>query len=143
VTPPHELAFFSAVSRLKQEIGLAGKYGLAGVANTIVGLSVILALTAAGMAPMLANAIGFAVGLLLAFTLSRRFVFRSDGHVRTEVGRFLFFFAISYAINLAVLNLAIGVLGMQKLLAQVVANASYTLSMFLFSRLFVFRLRRG
>jgi putative flippase GtrA len=131
------------MSRLKREMRLAGKYGLAGAANTVVGLGVILALTAAGVAPMLANALGFAVGLLLAFTLSRRFVFRSDGHVRDEVARFLFFFAISYAVNLVVLNVAIEVMGIHKLIAQVVANASYTVSMFVFSRFFVFRTRRG
>lgn len=131
------------MSKLKHELRLAGKYGLAGVANTALGLSVILALTAAGMAPMLANAIGFACGLLLAFTLSRRFVFRSDGRVRGEAVRFLFFFALSYAINLAVLNVAIVALGINKLIAQVLANASYTVTMFLFSRVFVFRPRRG
>jgi putative flippase GtrA len=122
---------------------LAGKYGLAGAANTIVGLGVILALTAAGVTPTLANALGFAVGLLLAFTLSRRFVFRSDGHVRDEVVRFLFFFAISYGVNLVVLNVAIEVMAVHKLIAQVVANASYTVTMFVFSRVFVFRPRRG
>lgn len=54
------------------------RYGVAGVFNTLVGFSIILALDLGlGLAPHLANAIGYAIGVCVSFVLSKVFVFKA------------------------------------------------------------------
>jgi len=54
------------------------RYAGSGVLNTLVGFSVIFLLMGLGAAPLLANIGGYAVGFVLGFIVSRRFVFRSS-----------------------------------------------------------------
>ena len=54
------------------------RYGLAGVINTLVGFSIIVALDVGlRLSAHLANAIGYAVGICVSFALSKLFVFRA------------------------------------------------------------------
>ena len=80
------------------------------------------------------------VGLVLSFTLNRRFVFGVTGAVSGgEVAKFLTAFAIAYGINVAVLLLAQSVLGPDSALAQLPAIAAYVVIFFVLSQRFVFR----
>ncbi len=116
------------------------RFGLTGLANSAVGWAVIFGGLWAGLSDFAANAAGFGVGLVLSFTLNRRFVFGVTGSVGArEVGRFLAAFAIAYAANLAVLFAARGVLGAGSALAQLPAIAAYTVVFFALSQFFVFR----
>ena len=110
--------------------------------NTIVGFAVIFLLMALGVAPVISNVTGYAVGLFLGFTVSRRFVFRSDGRIFSEGARYLFFFIICFLVNLIVLKYSLDTLLLNKEVAQLAAAASYTLLMYLFSYFFVFSDRR-
>jgi putative flippase GtrA len=122
---------------------LLSRFGLAGALNTIVGLSVISALDlGAHVDPHLANAAGYAVGLTVGFTLNRRYVFRSDGCVRTAGLRYAVTVAIGFAINQLVLmeaGLLYGAMPLARLAAQLTAMASYTVVVFTLCRLWVFR----
>jgi putative flippase GtrA len=116
------------------------RFGLTGLANSALGWAVIFGGLWAGMSGLAANAAGYAVGLVLSFTLNRRFVFGVTGKVRApELLRFLAAFAIAYGANLAVLFAAEGMLGADNPLAQLPAIAAYVAIFFLLSQFVVFR----
>ncbi len=116
------------------------RFGLTGLANSAVGWAVIFGGLWAGLGGLAANAAGYAVGLVLSFTLNRRFVFGVTGSVSArEVAKFLAAFAVAYGANVAVLLAAQSVLGADSALAQLPAIAAYVLIFFLLSQFVVFR----
>jgi putative flippase GtrA len=124
------------------DFALLIRFGLAGLANTAVGLSII-ALLDLGLhwPPALANAAGYAVGVCVSFFLSRRFVFRSNAPVRGTGPRYLAVVAGGFILNQGVLALAGHVLGPTRpahVAAQLLGMATYTLSVLIASRLWVF-----
>ena len=116
------------------------RFALAGLANSAVGWAVIFGGLWAGLSGLAANAAGFGAGLVLSFTLNRRFVFGVTGAVQgREVAKFLAAFAVAYGINVAVLYAAQSMLGADNPLAQLPAVGAYAVIFFLLSQLFVFR----
>jgi putative flippase GtrA len=116
------------------------RFLLTGLANSAVGWAVIFGGLWAGMSGLAANAAGFTVGLLLSFTLNRRFVFGVKGAVSGgEVAKFLAAFAVAYGANVAVLVAAQRLLGANSPLAQLPAIAAYVLIFFLLSQFLVFK----
>nr|WP_256372978.1 GtrA family protein [Pseudoruegeria sp. HB172150] len=114
------------------------KFGAVGVVNTLVGyLTILAAMTWAGLAPVPANVVGYAVGLCVSFVLNRRFTFagRGGGGIGQVLG-FFAVFALSYGLNLLVLREALFLLA--PAWAQALAMVSYTVCFFLLSRAFVF-----
>jgi len=109
-----------------------------GVINTIVGFIVIFSAMALGISPMVSNIAGYAVGFILGFVLSKKFVFRSNGHFKAESIRYLVAFIVSFLFNLLVLRLGIIYFNFSAVVAQVVAAISYTLLMYIQTRLYVF-----
>ena len=114
-----------------------------GLLNTAISLSIIMALEQGlGTAPALANAAGFAVGITSGFVLSRRFVFRSAAGPRATAPRYLLTVSAGFCLNQLVLAQATTLLGgggVNHLAAQVCGMASYTVSVFLVCRYWVFR----
>jgi putative flippase GtrA len=126
------------MSKWQSESGYLARYAGGGVLNTVVGLLVIFLSMALGISPMLANIAGYGTGFVLGFVLSKKFVFRSNGHFVAESMRYLFAFIICVAINLLVLRLALSVLQWNAAFAQLLAAFVYSISMYGFTRLFVF-----
>jgi putative flippase GtrA len=125
----------------RTEAALVARYALSGVANTIVGLSVIYAFTWASVSPYLANALGYAAGLVFAYFNSRSFVFRFTGTHRSTALRYLSAFAVSYSLNMAVLAWALHQLTWSAWLAQAAGVVTHAAVMFVLSRCFVFARR--
>lgn len=121
-----------------------GRFGLAGIANTLLGYGVILAGLFAGLGDYMANALGYTVGLLVSFLLNRRYTFGLRGSVeRAEVMRFLLAVGIAYAGNLVVLAVGREVLGPDHAIVHLPAIATYTVVFYLLSARFVFAGRRS
>lgn len=118
------------------------RYGVAGVANTLVGLSIILTLDVGlHIDPHIANAVGYAVGVCVSFVLSKVFVFKARRAARSAPLRYGVAVAAAFALNQGVLTLAHLVLPSGKLFdiaAQGAAVASYTAALFLLSHFWVF-----
>lgn len=118
---------------------LLARFGLVGIANTVVGYSVILLGLWVGVGDYWANAAGYAVGFVLSFVLNRRFVFRVDGPAgRGEVLRFLLAVAIAYGANLGVLTAGRELVGREHPLVHLCAIGAYTAVFFVLSSTFVF-----
>jgi putative flippase GtrA len=117
-----------------------GRFVLTGIANSAVGWAIIVAGLWAGMSGFASNAAGYGVGLVLSFTLNRRWVFGIEGAFSgNEFARFLAVFLIAYGANAAVLLIAQSALGPASMVAQVPAIVAYVLTFYLLSRCFVFR----
>ena len=121
-----------------KEVEYLTRYLGSGVINTVIGFIAIFSAMALGFSPIKSNAAGYAIGFILGFILSKNFVFRSDGHFVTESVCYLISFVISFLINLLVLHLAMAYLNFHVVASQIAAAASYTLTMYILTRLFVF-----
>lgn len=115
------------------------RYGFAGILNGVVGIGSIVALTMLGVDPFLSNIAGFTIGLIFAFLFSRKFVFRSKGRFAAEAIRYITAFVLSYLVNISVLQLCLTRYQLDSLIAQGVAISSYVITMYLASRVFIFR----
>ena len=125
---------------MRETIGQLIRFVLVGVANTIVGLGIILILTELGVAKVPANMMGYACGLVVSFILNSRYTFKTDLSVR-RARKFLAVFGICYLLNLGVLLILADGHGVDERLAQTGAVFTYTIAFFILSRLFVFNQR--
>ena len=126
------------MSRWKSESAYLGRYAGSGALNTIAGFAVIFSLMAVGLSPFVANICGYLVGFILGFVVSKKFVFRSNGHFVGESLRYLVAFLICFGLNLATLQIGLSIFHLNAMFAQLIAAAVYTGSMYLFTRWFVF-----
>jgi putative flippase GtrA len=120
------------------EKGFAGRYLLSGAGNTIVGFSLIFGLMWVGVSAYVANLAGYALGMLLGFFVSRSFVFTAAGALNRQMCRYSLAFVLSAALNIVVLTLALELFGINRFLSQCLAAASFTVSMYFTSRIYVF-----
>ena len=134
---------FGVPSRTREAAMLLSRFASVGLLNTMISLSVIMALDRGLHAnPQAANAAGYAVGLTSGFVLSRKFVFRSASGARATAPKYLLTVLGGFCLNQLVLAEAGRVLGpgtLDHLIAQVCAMGSYTVSVFLVCRYWVFR----
>ena len=126
------------MSRWQSESAYLTRYAGSGALNTIAGFAVIFLLMALGVSPFIANIGGYLVGFLLGFVVSKKFVFRSEGHFLPESIRYLVAFLVCFLLNLLALQIALSSLHLMVMLAQLFAAGVYTSTMYLFSRWFVF-----
>ena len=128
-------------------LGRAARYGLVGVLNGIVSITLIVVLDLGlHVRPEFANAAGYAAGVALSFALSRTFVFRNKEHVATTGPRYLLVIAMGFVLNQLMLHAALRALGaggLQHTAAQLSGIVTYTLFVFIACQLWVFRPRPG
>lgn len=116
------------------------RYGAVGVINTGLGYVVIFAcMYLVGLGPVASNVAGYAVGLVVSYSLNRRFTFRSTGARRAEMVRFLVIFLLAYFANLGVLVALTRTFGVHDGLAQVLAGGVYFGLSYLLNKYYVFR----
>ena len=76
------------------------KYLLVGGLNTLISAAIIFIVQAAGAIPIVANVVGYAIGVGVSFALNSKFTFKTEATRHTAV-RFLIVVLISYLANLA------------------------------------------
>lgn len=115
------------------------KYLLVGVVNTLVGLGIIyLSMYFFHFEIIAANVLGYSVGILVSFTLNRKWTFDSQGHVVSSFFRYLLVLAVAYLSNLATVLFANAHFQLNPYWAQALGIIPYTTLGFLGSRYFVF-----
>jgi len=129
-------------SKWWKEVTYLTRYVGSGVINTIVGFVVIFYAMDLGFSPIASNVAGYAVGFLLGFVFSKKFVFRSNGHFVAESVRYLIAFVISFMFNLLVLRFSLIYMNFHVVASQIAAAVGYTVLMYILTRLFVFSTKR-
>ncbi|MFM2449116.1 MAG: hypothetical protein RIS44_1566 [Pseudomonadota bacterium] len=118
------------------------RFLLVGLANTALGLSVIYASKYwLSLHDAAANALGYTIGLILSFTLNRRWTFKetSNKSLQTRVVlRFLAASLLGYGLNLLAVMLGIHGLHLNAYLAQCVGIPPYTLTVYWLCKTWVF-----
>jgi len=115
------------------------RFGLVGLANTSIGLLAIYAVLYFFAAdPAIANAIGYAIGLVVSFVLNRLWTFSDSRSIAKVLPRYLLTAAISYLLNLSVVLIGTHHFGVGPYLVQFFGIGVYTVAMFLGCRWFVF-----
>jgi putative flippase GtrA len=120
------------------------RYGLVGLANTVVGLSAIYAaMHVLHWHYAAANVLGYGLGLAVSFLLNRRFTFRSSrAAAPREPLLFLLVFGASYAIQMGALVLCVELLHVNRCAAQALAMAVYTAVGYAGNKFITFRVRK-
>ena len=116
-----------------------GRFLSVGVANALVGLSVIyLAKWYFRADNFTANAIGYSVGLLVSFILNSRWTFAYLGPRLPAMAKFLLVALVAYGMNLLTVMTAIHFMGLNDYLAQALGIPPYTVTSYLASKYLVF-----
>ena len=114
-----------------------------GLLNTIVGLAVIYAAKLfLQLGDGAANALGYSMGILLGFALNSRWTFAYRGASLPAFARFALTTCVAYVMNLATVLVAIRG-GLDSYVAQALGIVPYTITTFIFSKYFVFRIQRN
>jgi len=116
------------------------KFLIVGIANTLVGLSVIyLAKWFFGLNDVYANVVGYTVGISVSFTMNSRWTFSYGGSHTVALFKFLLVSLIAYAMNLVAVMISIYWLKLDPYLSQALGVPPYTLTSYLASKYLVFR----
>jgi putative flippase GtrA len=117
------------------------RYALVSGLALVLDFAVFLALNGTFGYPTLSGVAGYACGLVLHYRLSRRFVFDVGASAKSRHRRFAEFVAsglIGLAVTAGVIALATGVLGLNPVLAKVLAAGGSFLGVFALRRTIVF-----
>jgi putative flippase GtrA len=128
-------------------LGEAIRFGLVGVANTVLGLGIIAGLDLGlSVQPPAANAVGYAIAMILSYALNRLFVFRQGKQAKATLPKFVVAMALAFAVNqlmLLVTAKALGPAPVMRLAAQFAGMVTYTTVNFVLCRYWVFRMANG
>ena len=115
------------------------RFGIVGIANTILGLGIIYTLKASlGLNDAAANLIGYATAMMAGFLLNRRWTFGHRGNAYGAFARYLGVLACAYLANLATVMALIAWLSIDGYLAQAMGIIPYTLTSYAGARWIAF-----
>jgi putative flippase GtrA len=125
-------------------LGQSFRFGVVGMVNTAIGLSAIYALMFIFNAgAILANMLGYAVGLGVSFVLNRVWTFNSTQRLAHVLPKYILTAGGCYLLNLGVVGLSTMHFSANPYLAQLFGVGIYTVCMFSGCRWFVFVPRQG
>jgi len=116
-----------------------GAFSLVGVANTLVGVSVIVIAGLFGANGVVANVLGYAAGLFVSFALNSRVTFKGRAGDRCTAFRFLSAFGIAFLANIGTVLLVTKVLKYHGLLTSLSGVPLFTAVFYVLCEFWVFR----
>jgi putative flippase GtrA len=115
------------------------RFGTVGLANTSIGLLAIYGVIYFFKAdPVIANTIGYTIGMIVSFCLNRRWTFDDSRPIIKLLPRYIFVVATSYLLNLLVVWIGTRWYYVGPYLIQLFGISIYTILMFLGCKLIVF-----
>lgn len=115
------------------------RFILVGVINTLVGLSIIYAaMYFFGFGIKSANLIGYLVGIIVSFTLNKKWTFKNRDRIGASLIRYLIVIGVAYVANLQTVIFSVSYLHISPYLAQFIGVFPYTLIGYLGCRFFAF-----
>lgn len=117
------------------------KYGLVGVMNTgITWLAMLVLMNLFHVSHMIANPIGYILGLINSFIMNKSWTFKSTGPVKKESYMFFAVFIVCFFIQYLLSNiLLIETLGIEKNIAQLPGMVVYTVLGYFGNKLLTFK----
>lgn len=116
------------------------RYLTVGAANTLIGLAAIyLAIFLFRANDVVANLLGYSIGLACSYVLNRRWTFASNAAVAPELVKFLLVMLVAYLVNLAAVLGLTRYFAVNRYLAQAAGALPYTITGYLGSRFLAFR----
>jgi putative flippase GtrA len=122
---------------MTEELGRLVRFGLVGMSNTLLTVSLFVLLTHAGVAPTVASACGFALGAGNGYVWNRAWTFRAAGGPAV-LGRYVAVQALGAALSAAGVALATTDLELRRLAAEVLVLPPVTIVTYLLARRVVF-----
>jgi putative flippase GtrA len=114
------------------------RYALVGVANTALGIAIIIALHEfLGLGIVAANAIGYGLCWSLAFALNRAWTFQHEGAASRAAILWMIVTVAAFCVNLVIVT-SLDAIGTPYLFAQAIGCATYSILTFLGARHVVF-----
>jgi putative flippase GtrA len=125
---------------MKSLIVQLARFGLVGIINTSVGLLAIYSIIFFfNSGPILANLIGYAIGLVISFYLNKLWTFTDNTSKTKVLPRYLIVAAISYLCNLAMVFVGVNFFKIGPYLVQIFGISVYTFIMFIGCKWYVFK----
>jgi putative flippase GtrA len=116
------------------------RFCLVGLLNTSIGLAVMCSLMRlGGVQYVVANALGYAVGAAVSFTLNRSWTFRFKGPTFNSGVRWLLVLGAAFGANIVVVIIAHELFGVDRYVSQGFGIVTYTALSFLGGRFYAFR----
>ena len=119
------------------------RYVIVGVASNALIYAIYLVVTSVGAEPKVAMSALYLWGVVQTFFLNKKWTFRSAGHTRTALFRYLTVYAIGYAVNLMALTVLVDHVGLPHQLVQGVMILVIAGILFLAQRYWVFQPTAG
>lgn len=111
---------------------------LVGSLTTMTGLGLIYGLRLAGLGPLTANFVGYAVAIPLSYVAHATISFRGQKIRLASFSKYIIAILVSYLSNLVILITLIKIFVVNSYLAQIPAFGAYGVAFFLLNRWFVF-----
>ena len=115
------------------------KFGIVGVANTIIGYGTYLILIAFGINVQLAMAGNWVIGSIFSFFLNKYWTFGQKNNDFESVIRFIIVCTLAMLLNIALVTVAVNFLGMEKRIGGLVSMLLVIAVNFLGQKFFAFR----
>ncbi|QEN05689.1 GtrA family protein [Thiospirochaeta perfilievii] len=123
-----------------QIIKQAAKFSIVGLINTGITIGSIFILTKIfSVNYIVANAIGYILGLINSFFLNRSWTFKSRGKFRSQGLRFVLVFIMCYTLQLGLLIILKERLYINVDISQIIGMVFYTGLNFILSKFFTFK----
>lgn len=113
------------------------KYLTVGIFNTLSGLFIIFLLKFYNVGDILANIIGYMVGIFISFTLNSLFTFRTTCVNLIDFIKFIFIIILSYIINIIIVMSLIN-FGVNSYVSQACGVPPYTIFSYIGCKFFIF-----
>ena len=114
------------------------KFGLVGVLNTVITIIVFNLLRTIGVDMIVANIIGFISGMINSYFWNNRWVFKSNSKDINTICKFVVVNLIVMAINTMILILLAEKIGINEIMAQVMALTITTAINFIGNKFWTF-----
>ncbi|HHX60637.1 MAG TPA: GtrA family protein [Epulopiscium sp.] len=114
------------------------KFGIVGAINTLISLVIYMILLKFDVQYLVASTIGYLAGIFNGYICSSKFVFKKQKSMETGV-KFILVYISSLAINLCLVYLLVEMLGMDKLIAQLIATGCNLIYNYLLNKVWTFR----
>ncbi len=114
------------------------KFATVGVINTLLSIAVIFSLKSmTDLSDVMANFIGYMVGLACSFVLNKQWTFKSIESLTPTLLKFLIVFGFSYALNITVVLASIN-FGVNDYFAHLIGIPFYSIAFYFGCKYFAF-----